>query len=49
MLCLAVGPAGQPGEEGERVRGHLQQVGGAAGQRGGRPLVGEGRGDEDSP
>merc|ERR1719370_535281 len=43
-----VGPAGQPGEEGERERGHLQQVGGAAGQRGGRPLVGEGRGDEDS-
>merc|ERR1719323_1892676 len=30
-------------EEGERVRGHLQQVGGAAGQRGGWPLVGEGR------
>ena len=47
-MSFPVEPAGEPGEEGERVRGHLQQAGGAPGQGGDQPLGGEERGDEDS-
>ena len=48
MMCVAVQPAGQSGEEGKRVRGYLQQVGGAPGEGGDQPLGGEERRDEES-